>query len=235
MSEKHQDVGKLAARTDELAHEYGDLVGIVPYAGEVVAAYRFVRQRRVRSFLRGLGGATAGFCATDNERFRAYINSLPGRELLAEFAEASLRSRTQTATAALALLYADFENRRFSAQFKSDAVAALEGLTDRSVEAFLLLSNHASMLFETPDQGPFKVVAVTGSIVAAAKELSAWSTEASAWVGVVTDLIQRGLLATDWAAGSRQGGEDWMVYFAFSSVSSDMKTLLGNALATLAA
>jgi hypothetical protein len=235
LSDQSGSGSEIATKADEFAHDYGDLVGVVPYASEVVAAYRHVRQRRVRSFLRGLAGATAGLGPADSERFRAHIRSLPGQELLAEFAETSLRSRTQTATSALALLYADFEGKRFSAAFRSDAVPALEGLTDRTIDAFLLLSRHGTVLFRPPDQGPYPVVAVTGSVVATQPLLSAWSTEASAWFGAVTDLIQRGVLATDWAAGSRIGGEDWMAYFAFSSFSVDMNTLLTDALAALPA
>lgn len=223
----------LTTKTDEFAHDYGDLVGVVPYAGEVVAAYRYVRQRRVRIVLRGLSSATAGFEQAEGERFRAHLDSLPGRELLAEFVEASLRARTQIAIAALALLYADFEGKRFPPEFRLDAVAQLEGLTDRAIEAFLLLSRHECVLFRPSGEEPYQVVAVTGSVVAAQPELSTWSTAALAWVGVVSDLVQRGLLAQDWAAGSRVGDEDWMAYFAFSFASGNMNVLLTDARAAL--
>ncbi|GMV21036.1 MAG: hypothetical protein AMXMBFR57_09850 [Acidimicrobiia bacterium] len=223
------------AKADEIVQDYGDLIEVVPYAAEVVAAYRFVRQRRVRSFLRSLADATSDLDSAGRERFRTYIESVPGRELLAEFAETSLRSKTQTATAALAILYADVDCTRFPREFIADAVPALESLTDRTIDAFLLLSKHAAALAQTPDRGPYTVVAITGSVVGAEPELSGWSTEAAEWCRVVGDLTQRGILTADWAAGSRLADDDWRAYFALSLFSGNMSKLLNEARGSIAA
>lgn len=213
-------------KADEWAEDYGDLLGVVPYADQVVAAYRLVRSRRVRSFLIGLEAAVTAQSDDARARFQGYIDSPTGRALLADFVEFALRARTRTAIAAVALLYADHDAERHSGEFKSSALEALEALSDRHIDAFLLLLAHQEALSKTGDEGPYQVLALRADVVAGNPHLSAWSLDGQRWLTAVADLVARDLMLQDWAAGSRLGDGKWVTYFGFSEDSLKFHRLL---------
>ena len=73
-------------------------------------------------------------------RFERYIASPDAQEWLADFADKAIRARSHTTIAALAILFADPIEEHFGEDFKAEAAYALEGISDRSIYAFLSIA-----------------------------------------------------------------------------------------------
>lgn len=214
----------------ETVDDYEALLKLAPVGRYVVAAYRWARNRRIATFISALDAGTKRLSREEQTRFNAYLESKPGLELLADYAEATMRSRSRVVTAALAVLYSDPDHFRFPSGFKASAVSALEGLDDNVVEAFLILAAERANLPTAPGAA-YQVFALRDAVVANSQAMTRWSSQGLAWVSVIRELVQRGLLAPDSSAGMRLGDEDqsWCVYFAFSDASDLFAELLSTA------
>jgi hypothetical protein len=214
----------------EAADEYDDLLKLAPVAKYVLAAYRWARHRRIRAFIGALDAGTKRLSEEGQARFQEYLESKQGLELLADYAEAVMRSTSRVVTAALAVLYSDPDHFRFPSKFKAAAIPALEGLSDKAVDAFLLLAAERVRLPSVPGDA-YPVHALRNSVVADSNALIAWSSDGLQWVSTLNDLIRRGLLAPDSSAGMRLGDDEqsWCVYFGFSDSSDLFAELLSTA------
>jgi hypothetical protein len=155
----------------EVIDEYSDLLKVAPIAKYVVGAYRWIRTWRIKTFIRALNTAADDLSAEDREKLDKYLSSKPGLEILADFADAAVRSRSPTAIAALALLYADMKDQRYSKDFKAAAAHALEGISEDVVEAFLLLISNEQSIPHVPGT-PYPVMVLQDSVVASSALLS---------------------------------------------------------------
>ena len=65
------------------------------------------------------------------------INSTAGVEVLADYIDKVVRTSSKTASAALAILYADVDDKSYSPEFKLSAAIALEGISEEAIDSFL--------------------------------------------------------------------------------------------------
>ena len=204
-----------------------EAVRVLPYARHVYAAYQWLRDRRFKAFLTSLNGAAADLSREERERFDAYINSECGGEILADFAEQAVRTRSRTALAALAILYAHPDA---DAERKAQTALALDGVSERSLDCFLLLWRQRADL----RREKMELATISDATVESHSTLNAAGWSDDAWVAAVDDLIARGLLGADpSAAGRLGGGERWSRHFRFTSDSEWFERLLERARACL--
>ncbi len=213
---------------DEALEEYGDLLKLAPMAKYVVAAYKWTRTRRIRTFILGLDATSRQLSDAERERFTKYVRSKAGIELLADFAESVVRSSSPTVIGALAVLYSDRDNDGFDAQFKARAVQSLDGLAERIIDAFLVLMDNRADIAPVPDEGPYPTHALRDAVVTMSPQLAKWSADGSAWVSAIHELTRRGLFAPDPSSGMRLGDDHqtWCSYFGISDDTERFADLL---------
>jgi hypothetical protein len=71
------------------------------------AAVKKVQRKRLTMFLEDIGRFSDEMTESERERFEAYVTSEDGQELLVDLADRAVRTRSQTAIAALAILFAN--------------------------------------------------------------------------------------------------------------------------------
>jgi hypothetical protein len=84
-------------------------------------AYAGSRRRRVETFVRAIGAVSDELTDAERERFERYMNSPVAHELLADLVEQASRTRSTIAIAALAILFSDPVEERFSSEDKAEA------------------------------------------------------------------------------------------------------------------
>jgi hypothetical protein len=196
----------------------------LPYFHQVGAVLRVVRQRKLRAFLKGLGSAADRLSEDDRTAFEQYINSELGRELLADYLDTVIRARSTVAIAALAILFGDSQRREYENTFKEDAAFALDGISDRTIHAFLSMWESRAALQPRQD-----VSVLNDLIVADTPALQAPALNPDQWVATVQDLIARGILGPDIASGMRLSDDRWGCYFRFTRASEQIAALLERA------
>ena len=217
--------------TDESLEDFGALVKAVPYGKQVIAAYKWARLKRLTSFLKGLDGSTSELSEEDRLRFEVYINSQLGIDFLAEYADTAVRSRSETAIAALAILYSDWEHSLFPADFKAAAALALEGISERLIDALLLLTSERAALSSVPDEGPYATFALRDVEGVPPTTFASWSSHGEDWVGAIHELIARRILLPDAVAGMRWADDNqtWCCYFGIAPSTEQYAALLKKA------
>jgi hypothetical protein len=110
---------------DGIVSELTDLAEYLPYAKAMVGAYHWYRSLRAKKFLRALGTSADRSSPKDKADFQRVIRSKEGGEVLAQYVDTVLQTSSETAIAALALLYADTNNERHNSDFKVGAALAL--------------------------------------------------------------------------------------------------------------
>lgn len=187
------------------------------YAHHVILAYRRIREERLRMFLRSLDHVVDELTPEDRARFEAHINSETGAKVLAEFADTAVRTRSERVIAALAILYADSDHVLFSQDFKAGAALALEGLAERTIDAFhLILDSRNTMKHRFTTDRRYVVYylsSVPGELPAG---LADWSTDGADWVWLTSDLTSRGLLLPEVLGNTRAPVKDQLWSCAFS-------------------
>jgi hypothetical protein len=91
-------------------------------------------------------------------------------------------------TRALAILYVDPPD----SEWKSTAALGLDGISDRSVQAFWMLWAAQDALGQTADEYP--IVVLTATAIANNTQLAGLGWSADVWIAVVEDLLVRGLI-----------------------------------------
>lgn len=228
--------GSSLERTADKLDEFGGLLNAIPYAEQVLFAVRWARIRRIRAFLRGLNGSVSTLSEEKKRTFDHFVRSELGRELLADYADAAIRSRSETAVAALAILFGDADNERFAQAFRAAAARALDGVDERTVSAFLLIMENVKGLPRIPDE-TYPTIALRDSVLESSASLAQWSKDGPEWVVAVQDLVSRGLLLPDVQSGMRFGDESqtWCAYFVVGKGSEDYVRLLIEARALVGA
>ena len=208
--------------------DVSDILTKLPYFKHVVSALQWARRKRIKTFLYGLDGAKSELSEADRARFEAFINSDAGRELLAEYADAAVRARSETAIAAFALLYSDPTDSLFDRDFKASAALALDGISERVIDAFIVLMSEREALPKTPDRGPYPVFVLRDTPGTMPDALCRWSTRGNEWLAAIHDLVAREILRPDASAGMRLGDENqtWCCYFGVDRTSEAFAALL---------
>ena len=182
--------------------------------------YQWLRDRRFKAFLSGLNGAVDELPREDRERFESYINSERGGELLADFAEQAVRTRSKTALAALAVLFAD---PHADAERKTETAVALDGVSEQILDVFWLLHQRRNQI--QPNGGD--IGGLTNIIATQDPVLRAAGWDGNVWLRAVDELVARGFLGADPSAAGRMGGEEeWSRYFRFTEESDRYATLV---------
>ncbi len=222
-------------RTDDALDDLTVLAKTVPYAKQVVAAYEWARLKRFSAFLKGLDGSALELSDKDRPRFEAYIDSELGMDFLAEYADTAVRSRSETAIAALAILYSDWEHSSFTADFKAAAALALEGISERVIDALLLLTSERAALAPVSGGEPYAIFALRDAEGVPPPAFASWSSRGEEWVAAVHDLTARRILIPDAMGGMRYGDEKqtWCCYFGIGKSTEEYAALLKKARAYL--
>jgi len=208
----------------ELVGDFADLAEYAPYVRSAVGAYKWFRLQRFKHFLNSLGKSVEALPDAKKNQFRAIITSEAGGEILSEFVDSVLRTSSQTAISALALLYADAGGERYSASFRLSACIALEGLSDQEVDAFVALCNPELAI--TAKNPPYPVViASDGLLPKLPPSVQALLSPPQARVAIINALMRRGMFLPDFAAG-RLGDGGVGVGFGLSETSYQYRDLL---------
>jgi hypothetical protein len=212
-----------AALMRTVVEELPEVIRLMPYAKHVHAAYRWIHGQRFKAFLSGLNAAADDLSREDRARFESYINSELGGEVLADFAEQAVRTRSRTALAALAILYAESET---SIDRKAQTALSLEGISERSIDAFLLLYPLRTVLFNEA----LAIATLSNEVVNRQRTLMAAGWSGDIWAATIDDLLSRSLLGRDLSATGRLGGEEgWNRYFRFTADTDQYEALLSKA------
>ena len=211
---------------NEFLSEYDELVKLLPYAKHAIAVYKLVRLKRMELFLRSLDKVTGEMTPEQRKHLEKALNSEMGQHILAEYVDSLIRTSSQTAIVAFALLYGDVENRRYSLLFKQQIALSLSGISEELVSLFLALSDSLQNL-KKDDQGPFPVYFCGERFINDSNEaiLQAHFGAPDTLTAAIYELIQRRLLIPDYAS-SRFGGTEWHVPFGFSESSEQFAKLL---------
>lgn len=211
MSNDVPDFRALVASVEQAAQDvdFAGLAQTFKYGKNVIAAYKWWRLRRVRTFLHGIGASVDDLPHEDRVRFDQYINSEEGGELLADFVERVVRNRSRTALAVLAVVFATPADQS-DYEWKAETAAAFDGIPERNIDAFLALYGAREAIFHAHTQD----LSVTNETVELVPALRAIQLIPYEWVAVIDDLVSRGLFGRDpVSAGRIGGGHTWSRYF----------------------
>jgi hypothetical protein len=208
----------------------GELAKVSRFGTLAASGYQRLQFERFQTFLRTIGSTSDEMSEEERLRFESYVNSKDGQNWLADFAAQAVRTRSQTAIAALAVLFADPIQEGFSDEFKADAAQALDGLSDKAIYVFLVLCALQSTL---EPSGP--VVRLDSEIVANTPALRELQYSLNTWVVLIDELERRGILGADFSGGMRLGSETaaWERRFRFSEESELYRRLLRRARSAL--
>ena len=113
---------------------------------------------------------------------------------------------------------------------KAQTALALDGVSERSLDCFLLLWRH----FADLRREEMELATISDATVESHSTLNAAGWSDDAWVAAVDDLIARGLLGANPSVAARIGGaERWSRHFRFTSDSEWFERLLERARACL--
>lgn len=217
-------IGDIADLDDELQE-------VLPYVQTCAKAYRWIRKKRIVHFLRSLDSALSGTDEREREKFEKYVFSDPGQELLADYSDTVLLTSSRIAQSALALLFADVDNAKYSEAFKRMATTSLRGCSDQLVHLFVHL---LELPFEQRNEAPYAVRFIDPADLDRFSVLHCLAATNEEAIIFTNDLIRRGMLMPDHAGGRLGGDEgDWSFVFGISNDSMTFLTLLKRAEAML--
>ena len=210
-----QEIRDIVRTVTDTIENYSDELKLIPYIKQGVALLTKVRLWRLRVFFRSLDGEYDVMSAKEKKRFRRAIDSEAGQGILADFVDTVTRTSSRLACAALALLYANTDNDRYSETFKLRACRALDGASDEMVDFLLSLRSVRDLQREKPEDRIHrhylndKTVTQVGSI--ARLNLTDGTV-----VGYLSDLIRRGILLPDpiTAILGMTDKEKWQIVFS---------------------
>ena len=204
----------------KLQDEFSELTDALPFFRTALLAYRRFRTARIRWFLQGLDATRRALPENEQKRFSAYIASSEGQALLAQYADAVLRTSSRISIAALAIIFAS--TSQYTPNFRALATSALDGLTDSAAIAHVRLSLLKRCICANE---PYPVCIVGASTLSSDRQLQAVVASPTEFYGVVYDLIRRGMLLPDHSS-SRVGGNEWTITFGVSPHTDVFRDLL---------
>ena len=205
VNSSYRELVSFVEKMPDMIEEYGEIAKIFPYSKHVVAAYRWARTARIKRFLHSLSSVIDELSEEQRRKFDKIINSEAGGELLAEYSDAVLRTSSKTAIAALAILYADVDDKKYVQDFKVAACLVFQGITENSVEAFLELSRVSEVAEPINGKGPYPMFSADDSLLEKLPNLRKLHRNAEELIISTNELIRRGLLLPEHFIG-RYGG-----------------------------
>lgn len=185
----------------DLIGEATDLAEFTPYVKAVLGAVSWFRRKRAKAFLKSLKGAADSLPPEKREALEKLMRSKLGAAILSEYAESVIRTSSETAIAAMALLYADAENEVYSPEFKLAAAISLRGISEREVDVFVALSGVDEFITaKNQPELPYPVAIANDGLASKYPELADVLEPPESRVAVVRDLIGRGLFLPDFAS-----------------------------------
>ena len=178
------------------------LAGLTPAVKALLGAVSWVHRKRAKDFLRSLKRAADDLPPEKRDAFQRFLKSRAGVEILSEYAESVIRTASETAVAAMALMCSDAENEIYPPEFKRAAATALRGISEREVDVFIALSG---VSVKQPEP-PYPIAIADDELVSQFPELADVLAQAETRVAIVRDLIARGLLLPDFASARWGGG-----------------------------
>ena len=154
----------------------------------------------MRLFLRGLDDLANELPPEQQQRFEFYVNDAQSARLLADYADTVVRTRSETVIGTLAILYADYENRMMTSDFKAGAIRAFDGLPETRIDAFLRLMEacRADELTRLPSSSGHRIFTIADeSEPTIPQRLREWSSAGHRWVDAISDFMTRGLVSPD--------------------------------------
>ncbi len=213
--------------SDELIDDMDELLNITPYAKTVLDVFKWAKRKRIVIFLKSLSSATGELDEKSRERFNKIISSEEGAELLSEYVDSVLKTASITANSALAVLYADCNNKLFSENFKTVACYGLSGITDELIELFLsLFTLHDLPTVE--EEGPYPIHFLRKDVTDKLRTVGLKTMEDSTCIVYIEELIRRRLLYPDYHQG-RIADEGFSIPFGIGSDSMEYNKLLRKA------
>jgi hypothetical protein len=186
---------------EDFVSEYDELAKLFPYAKQVVAAYKFVREKRMKRFLNTLSNAQEQLTSGERKYFGKLLESEDGQELLAEYADSVINTSSKTANIALALLYADVKTESFDESFKTLAALALRGISESAISLFIILIMNKDLMRMDSDP-PYPLWTFSEKFIAEVFDVNSEFRNAPFLYSSVSDLIRRGLFAPDHVLGA---------------------------------
>lgn len=210
------------------------VVKTMRFGPAAVRAYQAVQAWRMRMFLRGLDDLADELPPEQQQRFEFYVNDAQSARLLADYADTVVRTSSETVIGTLAILYADYENRVMTPEFKAGAIRAFDGLSETRIDAFLQLmeSCRANELRPLPESGNYRIFTIgDGSDLTLPQRLRQRANGGDQWVDATSDFITRGLLSPDRTPRGRLGSENatWSCEFTVTADSDAYYDLLRKA------
>ena len=191
----------------EFIGEAADLAEFTPYVKPVLGAVIWFRRKRVKDFLRSLKRADDDLPPEKRDTFQRLLKSRAGAAIVSEYVESVIRTASETAVAAMALMYSDAENEIYSPEFKLAAATALRGISEREVDVFIALSGVVEFRTSVKQpEPPYPIAIADDELVSQFPELADVLAPAETRVAIVRDLIARGLLLPDFASARWGGG-----------------------------
>jgi hypothetical protein len=177
--------------------------------------YVRVKHERWKNFLRNIGSVSDEMSDAQRQQFEAFLDSEDGQELLTDFADRVVKTRSRTAIAALAILYSDPVLERYGSDFKAEAAQGLEGISERSIHTFLVLYAYWGGSNRHPQRETSRL---DNTIVAGKPFKDHVEHDAQTWGRIFKDLITRDILGADIAPGQRYSQKDaaWEQLFNFT-------------------
>lgn len=219
------DVEQLMNKIDDITSIDDDIQELIPYVQQCAKAYKWVRKKRLLRFLRTLDTQVGAWSEKDRDKFGKFVDSEIGQQLLADYSDTVLLTSSRIAQAALALLFADINNKNYTLRFKQFCCSALKGCSDQLIELFILLME---LPLTRHDSNPYPVRFVKMQDEQAQPQLFVLVDSPADLFSSVNDLIQRGLLMPDHSSG-RLGGEGWSCIFGVAEGSKNYLRLLSEA------
>ena len=182
-----------------------EIARVFPYLRTVITGVRLLQAKRLKWFLRALERKLSENPSEAKARLHKILSDPKAAELLAEYSEAVIRTSSRLANAALALLYADQADLRYTRDFKSRAAMAFRGIEDRTIKFFLVLA--AGLGQEASDTSDPYQRYYLGTLVNGAPALAVVEPSPEGRFQMLFELQRRGLLLPDWSSGGWGGGE----------------------------
>ena len=212
---------QLMGYIDSLPEDYDEYFKAIPYAKHAISAFNWYRKRRIMVFLKSIDVASNSLQQEDKKKFEKYLNSNTGREILAEYSDSVLRTSSNTAIAALGILYADVNNDIYTDDLKRIACRAFEGATDGLLDSFVLLCD----LETKPEDGPYPLCHLRKEDFEAEQKLQETIGTAEDVFALINELIRRGMLLPDYVP-SRISSKQWFINYGVTDISIKLKDLI---------
>ena len=214
---------------DELG-DFEDLAKIMPYVKYIIGGWKFIKNLRAKVFLKSLGKIIGDQSEEEKEKFRKILQSKEGIEILTEYFDDIMRTSSETAIAALAILYSETDNPDYPREFKLATSMALTGITEISISIFIELSKTKKFIpGEIGEEVPYPIVVVDKDFLSTlTPETTHFLADPTSRIAFVNDLKQRGLFMPDYAS-ARWGSEGPDITFGISETTIKISNLLERA------